>query len=80
MKNVIWGMMFLSLAGAGWADPAPAPVSTPVPASLTVPTAPNSVEVKPAVKQDAPPIASAKSEKEKPAKKKEPLVIKFRDF
>lgn len=83
MKNVISGMVLLSLVWAGWAEPTPAPVSTAVPAPVSVPTsapAPNQPEVKHAVTQEAPPIASAKSEKEKPARKKEPLVVKFRDF
>lgn len=83
MKNVIAGMMFLGLLGAGWAEPVE-PALTPSSPEVTVlkleqqktPESPVLVAPKP---QPAP-MRLVKAPKQQPPKVKEPLEIKLQGF
>jgi hypothetical protein len=84
MKNLIAGMLFLSLAVVGAAEPVePAPASSPEPVvtSTTTQSSQPAPEAKPQVKEELRPAPKpADEDKSLPKKNKKPLEIKWIDF
>lgn len=88
MKNLIAGLLFVSLAWTATAEPVEPAPTVPQPVVTTTTSTPVTVPAQPSVEEQNKPKAEivdpeqpkSQPEKEKPRKKKRPLEIKWIDF